>query len=181
MLEYNILALGDVCQEHLRGDVALVIHGQTHSVTLCQRDAPAAEPAFGVIKISYDLAAAAVGLAAAQIVQLALYAVQQAADRLAVLSRNPALFLPEVPVSDALIVPDMQEFVSGDGYKINLDFLCGLNHSYFSLSKKVAVEGVQLGAQHHRHGLSAVFTGSNVIGSFKSISRSAKASLRSRR
>lgn len=41
----------------------------------------------------------------------------QAADGLAVLSGEIGLFLPEVPMSDAFIVADVQELMGGDGHK----------------------------------------------------------------
>ena len=50
----------------------------------------------------------------------------------------------------------MQVPVGGDGHKIRLYALFTLDHTDFSHSKSVAVEGMDLGAQHHRAGFPAV-------------------------
>ena len=53
-----------------------------------------------------------------------------------------ALFLPEIPIAVALIVFNVQKFMRGDGYKIDVNVFCGFYHAYLSISKKVAVKGV---------------------------------------
>ena len=107
VLKYQILGFGDVHHLHLWRDFPGVIGGEADAVAFYPREAPITEAAAGVADVGHHLATAAVGLAAAVVVQLALDAVQQAADGLAVLSRNLALFLPEVPIPVALIIPDV--------------------------------------------------------------------------
>ena len=86
MLKNDILSLGDIHHQHLRGHFALVIGRKTYAITLCAGDSPVAEPACRVVDIRHDLSASAVCLAPAAIIQFALDAVQQAADCFVVLS-----------------------------------------------------------------------------------------------
>ena len=96
VLKNNIFPFRDIDHQHLRRNLPLIIKRKTDSITLRKRDPPAADPARRVIDIRHDLAASAVMLVPARIVQLSLDAVQQTADGFTVLPRNKALLLPEV-------------------------------------------------------------------------------------
>ena len=120
MLENYVLSLGNIREYHLLGHRTVIIRRQTHAVALRKGNAPAAYPALRGVQECHELTASAVVFAAAHIVKLALYAVQQTAYCIAVLTLDKALLLPEIPVTDAFVVPDVQEFVCGDSYKLGL-------------------------------------------------------------
>ena len=165
MLEHHVLPLRHVHQPQLGRHPAPVIRGEPHPPALGPGDPPAAQTAFRVVPVGHDLAAPAVGLAPAAVVQLSLDAVQQAADGVVVLPRDLGLSLPEVPVSVALPVLQIQEFVGRDGDKVDLHPLAGADHAYLLRTEKVPVNGAQLGTQHHGPGVAPVLPRGHAIGS----------------
>ena len=130
-------------------------------------NSPAADPAGGGIDERHQLAAAAVVFSTAQIVQFARYAGEKAADGLAVLFRNAALPFPEIPVTDAFVVADVQEFVGGDGDKIGFDFFMGLLHAGSSCAYQVTVKGAQNGAEGNGLRVCPVLAWGHAVGFLK--------------
>ena len=117
MLKDEVFPLGNVREEHLCGHLAAVVGGKPRAVALRAQIAPVAQTARYVVEIAHDLPR----VLAAVIVELAPDALEQAADRFAVLPGNERLLLPEVPVAVALAVFDVQELVCGDRHEICFD------------------------------------------------------------
>ena len=118
VLKDEVFPLGNVREEHLCGHLAAVVGGKPRAVALRAQIAPVAQPARRVIEIAHDLPGV---LSTVVIVELAPDALEQAADRFAVLSGDERLLLPEVPVAVALAVFDVQELVCGDRHEICFD------------------------------------------------------------
>ena len=113
MFKYDILPLRNVHNLHLFGDFTAVIRREADAIAFRNWNAPAANSARGLVYIGHNLTASAVGVGAAHIVQLSLDAVKQPADSRAVLPRDPALLFPEIPITVALIISDVQILVRG--------------------------------------------------------------------
>ena len=88
VLKDDVFPFGHVHELERRGDVAGVIGGQTNAVSLRQRDAPAANAPGRFVDVRHQLPGGCVALVAAEMIEAAGDALQQAADGRPVLPRN---------------------------------------------------------------------------------------------
>ena len=170
MLEHEVLPGGHVHELHLRRHRPGVVRRQTHAVGLRKRDTPAADAPRRLVDPGHKLAAARVLVFAARIVELAGNAREQAADGLAVLPGDRALSLPEVPVADALIIADVQEFVRRDVHEIGPDLARALCLVPIACSfRQITVERPQDGLEHDGAGRGPVGAGTYAVGSLERV------------
>ena len=81
-----------------------------------------------------------------------------------------ALPLPEVPVADALIIADVQEFVRRDAYEIGLDLARVLRLVHVVCSfHQITVKRPQDGLEHDGAGRGPVGAGAHAVGFFERV------------
>ena len=90
---------------------------------------------------------------------------QQLADRLALLPGDGTLLLPKIPVSDALVVFDVQEFVGRDRGKVSF-YLIRLNVLSFIL-QQVTIKRLDHCMKQNRNGATPVCAWSQPINLFE--------------